>query len=171
MEQMAEAVFDSAAMILCLSSYYNTSCHCIKEVISAYEYRIPLLPVVVETDYVPINFLRFVLTGVQPIQLYTDAQVDDAADKLTEQLRCYGVRREGNRVNQLRPPPTAVSVIHLPPSISIGAIKRHQRSHSDCLGGVSIKCPPPASNQPSVSTGACKLWCILLINQNGISVV
>ncbi|VDL19867.1 unnamed protein product [Hymenolepis diminuta] len=154
LEQMAEAVFDSAAMILCLSSFYNTSCHCIKEVISAYEYRIPLLPVVVETDYVPINFLRFVLTGVQPVQLYTDSQVDDAADKLTEQLRCYGVMREGTNLNQLRPPPTAIPIINPPPSLSICPVKRHQRSRSDCLDGASIKCPPPGSNQASVSTEA-----------------
>lgn len=150
---MAEAVFDSAAMILCLSSFYNTSCHCIKEVISAYEYRIPLLPVVVETDYVPINFLRFVLTGIQPVQLYTDSQVDDAADKLTEQLRCYGVMREGINLNQLRPPSTAIPIINPPPSLSICSVRRHQRSRSDCLGGASIKSPPPGSNQASVSTG------------------
>ncbi|CDS42335.1 Armadillo type fold [Echinococcus multilocularis] len=154
LEQMAEAVFDSAALILCLSSFYNNSCHCIKEVISAYEYRIPLLPVVVESDYVPINFLRFLLAGVQPIQLYNDYQVDDAADKLTEQLRCYGVMREGANVSQSRPRTGCVSRRNQPPSISIDAVKRHQRSRSDCLNGIFSNRQSSEPTQLSISSEA-----------------
>ncbi|KAM7537222.1 hypothetical protein Aperf_G00000071328 [Anoplocephala perfoliata] len=153
LEQMAEAVFDSAAMILCLSSYYNTSYYCIKEVISACEYHIPLLPVVVEADYVP-NFLRFVLTGIQPIQLYTESQIDEAADKLTEQLRSYGVMRNCTNLNHLRPPYNVIPTIKTPPSRSTGSFKRHQRSHSDRLDGTSFKSPPPATNEASASTDA-----------------
>lgn len=150
---MAEAVFDSAALILCLSSFYNNSCHCIKEVISAYEYRIPLLPVVVESDYVPINFLRFLLTGVQPIQLYNDCQVDDAADRLTEQLRCYGVMREGANVNQSRPPTCCASRLNPPPPVSVDTVKRHQRSRSDCLNGIFVNRKSSEPTQSSISTG------------------
>nr|CDS31328.1 Armadillo type fold [Hymenolepis microstoma] len=144
LEHMAEAVFDSAAMVICLSSFYNASCHCVKEVVSAYENRIPLLPVILEADYVPINFIKFITTGAKSIKLYTDSQVDYAADKITEQLRRYGVMRVGTNLNQIQPPP----------SLSISSAKRHQRSHSDCLGGVSVKCPPPRSNQASISTEA-----------------
>ncbi|VDD80920.1 unnamed protein product [Mesocestoides corti] len=131
LEHMAEAVFDSAAMILCLSSSYNTSCHCIKEVISAYEYHIPLLPVVVEPDYVPINFIRFVLTGAQQIQLFDESHVEDAADKLTEQLQCYGVMRDlvgGQTHSSTSSLPRTISF-----SKSVSHFKIHQRSKSNCL--------------------------------------
>ncbi|VDN97681.1 unnamed protein product [Rodentolepis nana] len=154
LQQMAQAVFDAAAMILCLSSEYNASCHCVKEVISGYDNRIPQVPVILEPDYTAINYIRFVITGVQRVKLYNDSQVEDAADKLTEQLRHYGVIREGTNLNQTRPPPTTLSVRNPPPSLSISSSKRHQRSHSDCLGGTFVKCPPPRSDQTSISTEA-----------------
>ena len=149
---MAEAVFDSAAMILCLSSHYNASNHCIKEAISAYDYRLPLLPVVVESDYAPIGFLRFLLTGVQAVQLYNDSQVDDAADKLTDQLRCYGVMREGVNLSRSRPPTSCVPRINPLSFMSIGSTKGHQRSRSDCLAGMLANSQLPQS----ISTGECK---------------
>ena len=104
------------------------------EVKSAYDSRKPLLPVVIESDYVPLEFIRFVLTGVQHIQLYNDSQVEDAAERLTEQLRRYGAKRESEKINRFRPLKSVITPYSNSPTFkSVKEIKGHRRSRSDLI--------------------------------------
>lgn len=145
---MAQAVADSAAMILCLCSPYNASIHCIKEAISAYEYRLPLLPIKMESGYVPLNVLRFVVSGAPDIELMHENQVEDVADRLTAQLKKYGVMKTAIHkqpssapppqpidLRKTKPPPSASPHNPLPPiTLDSVPLRGHQRSRSETWG-------------------------------------
>ncbi len=140
---MAQAVADSAAMVLCLCSPYNTSIHCIKEVISGYDHRLPLLPVVMEREYKPLDLLRFVLTGSPSIELYNETQVNTVADSLTNQLQRYGAMRRKMTPLSAPPPTDSRKLLHPtsiqpPPTFKLGSpLRGHQRSKSDCGAAVT----------------------------------